>query len=177
MAFKEFYNMVHIKYQHKIRIRQLDNAMEIDDALFSEYLRQLGIRHNTSCRYTPQQNGLAERKNRQIMEVVHSSLIGMNMLQFYWSEEVKFVVYLTYRVPSRVIVFQNPQDKLYSFCSITLIPNLEPGVFGCTVYVHIPKVLQNKLDHCAIQCILLDFHIFNKAINVIIHARKNIKYP
>lgn len=83
MAFKEFYNMVQTQYQKQIRIWQSDNAMEFVDASFGEYLSQLGIRHHTSCTYTPQQNGLAERKNRQILEVVHASLLGMKMPHFY----------------------------------------------------------------------------------------------
>ena len=106
------------------------------------------------------------------MEVVFASLFGMNMSLFIGGGRSKSVVYFTDRVPSRVFDFQTPQDKLNSFCSIPHMPNLEPRVFGCTVYVHIPKVLQNKLDHCAIQCIFLDIHIFNRAIDVIIHARK-----
>ncbi|KAF2302073.1 hypothetical protein GH714_032325 [Hevea brasiliensis] len=38
---------------------------------------------------------------------------------------------------------------MQSLCSVTHLPNLEPRVFGCTVYVHIPKTLRNKLDPCA----------------------------
>ncbi|XP_073110076.1 uncharacterized protein [Elaeis guineensis] len=61
------------------------------DASFEKFLNQHGIRHNTSYTYAPQQNGLAERKNRQIIEVVRTFLFGMNMPWFYWEEAVKKV--------------------------------------------------------------------------------------
>ena len=83
------------------------------------------------------------------MEVVHATLFKMNMPRFYWGEAVKSVFYFINWVPSRVIDFQTPQQKLKSFCTISHLPNLEPRGFGCTVYVHIPKVLRSKLDPCA----------------------------
>lgn len=84
IAFKDFYNMVHTQYQRQIRVWQSDNAMEFMQSILNEYLRQQGVRHQTSCTYTPQQNGLAEIKNRQIMEIVRASLFGMNMPYIYW---------------------------------------------------------------------------------------------
>jgi len=82
--------------------------MEFLENALGDYLRQQGIRHHTSCTYTPQQNGLAKRKNRQIMEMVRASLFGMNIPRFYWGEVVKSVVYIMNRVPSQVLEFQTP---------------------------------------------------------------------
>ena len=75
--------MVDTKYQRQIRMLQSDNGTEYMDRSFESFLREYGIRHQTSCTYTPKQNGLVERKNRQIMEVVRASLFGMNMPRFY----------------------------------------------------------------------------------------------
>jgi len=129
--------------------------MEFLKNALGDYLRQQGIRHHTSCIYTSQQNGLAERKNRQIMEMVRASLFGMNMPRFYWGEAVKSGVYIMNRVPSRVLEFQTPYQKLQTFFDTPHQPNLEPRIFGCTVYVHIPKVLRNKLDPCAQRCVFV----------------------
>ena len=71
-AFQEFYNMVGTQYQRQIRVWQTDNALEFLDTNCGKFLSERGIRHHTSNTYTPQQNGLAERKNRQIMEVVRA---------------------------------------------------------------------------------------------------------
>lgn len=70
------------------------------------FLSNHGTRHQTSCTYAPKQNGLTEKKNRQILEVVRTSLFGMNMQQFYWEEAMKSTCYLTYQTPHRVINFK-----------------------------------------------------------------------
>ena len=112
--------------------------------------------------YALQQNGLAERKNRQLLKVVRAFLFCMNMPRFYWGEVVKSAAYLINRTPSQVIDFQTPQQKLQSLLSIPHLPNLEPRVFGCTVYVHIPKILINKLDPCAKRCVFVGYSKFQK---------------
>lgn len=71
----------------KIQIWQSDNVREFSDGSFEEYISQLGKRHHTSYTYTPQQTGLAKRKNKQILEVVRDSLFGMNMPHFYWGKQ------------------------------------------------------------------------------------------
>ena len=158
----EFSQNAHTQYQKQIRVWQFDNGTEFIDAYLGNFLRNHGIRHQTSCTYAPQQNGLAEIKNRQLLEVVRASLFDMNMPRFYWGEAVKSTAYLINRTPSQVIDFQTPQHKLQSLLSIPHIPNLEPRVFGCIVYVHIPKILRNKLDPCAKRCVFVGYSEFQK---------------
>ena len=86
----------------------------------------------------------------------------MNMPRFYWGEAVKTDAYLINRTPSQVIDFQTPQQKLQSLLSIPHLLNLEPRVFGCTVYVHIPKILRNKLDPCVKRCVFVGYSKFQK---------------
>ena len=169
LAFQNFHKMTHTQYQNQIRVWQSDNGTEFMDASLGNFLRNHGIFHQTSCTYAPQQNGLAERNNRQLLEVVRASLFGMNMPRFYWGEVVKSAAYLINRTPSQVIDFQTPQHKLQSLLSIPHLPNLEPRVFGCTVYVHIPKILRNKLDPCAKRCVFVGYSEFQKDIGAMIH--------
>ena len=154
--------MTHTQYQRQIRVWQSDNGTEFIDASLGNFLRNHGIPHQTSCTYAPQQNGLAERKNRQLLEVVRASLFGMNMPRFYWGKAVKSAAYLINQTPYQVIDFQTPQQKLQSLLSIPHLPNLEPRVFGCTVYVNIPKILTNKLDPCAKRCVFVAYSEFQK---------------
>jgi len=96
------------------------------------------------------------------MEMARASLFGMNMPRFYWGEAVKSVVYIMNRVPSRVLEFQTPYQKLQTFFDTPHQPNLEPRIFGCTVFVHIPKVLRIKLDPCAQRCVFVGYSDFQK---------------
>ena len=154
--------MTHTQYQKHIRVWQFDNGTEFIDASLGNFLNNHGIRHHTSCTYAQQQNALAERKNRQLLEVVRASLFDMNMPRFYWGEAVKSAAYLINRTPSRVIDFQTPQQKLQSLLSIPHLPNLEPRVFGCTIYIHIPKILRNKLNPYAKRCVFVGYSKFQK---------------
>ena len=152
--------MVGTQYQRQIHVWQTDNALEFLNTNCGKFLSERGIQYHTSNTYTPQQNGMAERKNRQIMEVVRTSLFGMNMPRFYWGEAVKSTIYLINRVPSRVLDFRTPQQKMQAFSSLSHVPNLEPRVFGCIVYVHVPKILWNKLDSCAKRCVYVGYSDF-----------------
>jgi transposase InsO family protein len=126
LAFQTFHRMIQTQYQKQIRVVQSDNGTEFVAASLGNFLRSHGIRHQTSCTYTPQQNGLAERKNRQLLEVVRASLFGMNMPKFYWGEAVKSAAYIINRTPSRVLDFQTPFQKLQSLLPVPHFPNLEP---------------------------------------------------
>ena len=66
-----------------------------------------GILHQTTCPYSPQQNGVgvAERKNRHILEVTISLLIDGNVPSHLWGEAMSFAVYLINRTPSNVLNF------------------------------------------------------------------------
>ena len=75
---------------------------------------------------------------------------------------MKSATYLINRTPSQVIDFQTPQQKLQSLLSVPHLPNLEPRVFRCTVYVHIPKILRNKLNPCAKRCVFVGYSEFEK---------------
>lgn len=63
------HTMVQTQYQSKIRVLRSDNGHEYYNFALSSYFQQHGIIHEISCVDTPQQNGVAERKNRHLLEV------------------------------------------------------------------------------------------------------------
>ena len=65
-----------------------------------------GILHQTTCPYSPQQNWVAERKNRHLLEVTRSLLIDCNVPSHLWGEAVRSAVYLINRTPSSVLNFR-----------------------------------------------------------------------
>ncbi|XP_026419684.1 uncharacterized protein LOC113315633 [Papaver somniferum] len=126
------------------------------------YFQEHGLIHETTCPSTPQQNGVAERNNRQLLEITRACLIGANMRPHFWEESITNAVYLLNRVPTSVLKFQTPLDKLASFVAIPSQLKLPPRVFGCVVYVHIKKHLRCKLDPCALMCVFVGYHPFQK---------------
>ena len=86
-AFKNFQSYVTNHYQAKIKIFRSDNGGEYTSHAFKEHLASHGILHQTSCPYTPQQNGVAERKNRHLMEVARSIFFQSDSSWFDWNDE------------------------------------------------------------------------------------------
>lgn len=62
-----------------------ENALEYTSTVFKQYFDRQGIIHETSCVYTPQQNGVAERKHRHLLEDTHSFLLHMFVPKHHWS--------------------------------------------------------------------------------------------
>ncbi|KAJ9561968.1 hypothetical protein OSB04_007128 [Centaurea solstitialis] len=111
-AFKELHHIVKSQYRGDIQVLQSDNGGEYINHDMEQFCKDNFIRHQTSCAGTPQQNGLAERRNRQILEVVRASLFDMNVPREYWGEAVRSATYLINRTPSRVVDFKTPLQKL-----------------------------------------------------------------
>jgi len=66
---------------------------------FSEYLKEHGIQKKYSCSYSPQQNGVAERKNMHITEIARAMLNEKNLPNYFWVEAVVTTIYIMNRTP------------------------------------------------------------------------------
>ena len=120
---------------------------------FQNYLSTHGILHQTTCTDTPLQNGVAERKNRHILEIARSLMFTMNVPKFLWSEAVMTVIYLINRTPSRLLGWKSPYEMLRGMNEF-VVP---PKVFGCTCFVRDRLPLVGKLDPQAIKCIFVGY--------------------
>ncbi|KAG7556886.1 Integrase catalytic core [Arabidopsis suecica] len=100
-AFLNFQNYVTNHFDAKIKILRTDNGGEYTSTKFKEHLEKCGILHQTSCPYNPQQNGVAERKNRHLMEVSRAMLFQKHMPKRFWGDAVMTACYLINRTPTR----------------------------------------------------------------------------
>jgi transposase InsO family protein len=77
--FKEFKALVETQSEHKIKVFQSDNGGEYISKGFERFLRAHGIKKQTSTPYSPQQNGVAKRANRTLVEMARSMLHAQNL--------------------------------------------------------------------------------------------------
>ncbi|CAH9102795.1 unnamed protein product [Cuscuta europaea] len=153
-----FCNMIHNQFSVTIKRFRTNNALEYLNQTVSSYFLSKGIVHESSCPYTPQQNGTAERKNRHLLEISRALLFQSNMPKHYWGEATLTACHLINKIPSRVLQNKSPLESLLHFFPQTRISSdLDLRVFGCTAFVHIPPPHRGKLDPRSIKCIFLGY--------------------
>jgi hypothetical protein len=151
--FKEFRTMVEKKTEKSIKILRLDQGGEYKLGDFIKYCKMHGIVQHFIVPHTPQQNGVAERKNRTLVECARSMMKGKNLSNAFWAEAINTAVYLKNRSPTRCLDNVTHFKTLYG--SKPIVHNLK--VFGCKVFAHIPKENRKKLDAKAIKCIFIGY--------------------
>ncbi|KAL8155990.1 hypothetical protein AgCh_001157 [Apium graveolens] len=84
--FKLFKALVEKEKNLPIKCLRTDRGGEFTSDEFKEYCEMNGIKRQLTAAYTPQQNGVAERKNRTVMNMVRSLLIEKNVPRKFWAE-------------------------------------------------------------------------------------------
>ncbi|GAA0147741.1 transmembrane signal receptor [Lithospermum erythrorhizon] len=130
--------------------------------------------HNT-CVDTPQQNGIAEGKNRHLLEVARSLMFTNHVPKHFWGEAILTATYLINRMPSRVIKFQKPRDiLLQAFPHVkSFSSDLPLKVFGCSTFVHIHQH-RTKLDPKSVKCIFLGYSSHQKGYKCYSHVTQKM---
>ena len=75
-----------------------------------EFCAKNGIEHTFSAPRTPQQNGVAERKNRTLIEMARTMLCNNNLPKYFWAEAVNTACYISNRVFIRPILKKTPYE-------------------------------------------------------------------
>ena len=101
------------------------------------------ILHQTSCVDTPSLNGVAERKNRHLLETTRTLLLQMNVPKHFWADAVSTACFFINRMPLLVLNWATPYHHL--FPNNSLFP-IDPKVFGCTCFVQDVRPQVSKLD-------------------------------
>lgn len=156
--FAKFKAAVENQTSRKIKTLRTDNGTEYCGAEFEKFLEKNGIKHEKTQTYTPQQNGVAERMNRTIIERVRCMLADSELHKSFWAEAAVTAAYLINRVPCRGNKLS--PEEIWS----NEKPDLSKlRVFGCKALVHIPKEKRKKLDVKSTECLLMGYSYETKA--------------
>lgn len=123
------------QFDTPIKIIRTDNDTEFLNDELQKFLKELGIKHQLSCPYTPQQNSVVERKHRHILDIARCLMFQSKTPEEYWGECIQTACYLINRTPSLIIENQTPYFRLFQ--KEPLYDNLK--VFGCLCYFKINK--------------------------------------
>ena len=99
-----------VENQRSCRMQKIrsDNGKEYTNEIFDKFCEEAGIEHQLTTPYSPQQNGVSERKNRSIMEMTRCMLHEKELPKKLWAEAANIVVFLLNRLLTRVL-----QKKLH----------------------------------------------------------------
>ena len=130
-----------------VRIKS-DHGKEFENTAFAKYCDENGIAHEFSAPKTPQQNGVAERKNRTIQEMARVMLNAKKLTLRLWAEAVSTACYTI----NRVYLRQGTNKTSYEIWK-GKVPNLKYfHVFGCVCYIlndrdHLGKFESSSRDN------------------------------
>ena len=137
-TFIKFKTEMENKFQRKIQTFQTDGGGEYINNNFKSYLEKHGIHHQYTCPHHPEQNGMAERKHRHLVETGLTLLAHASMPQIYWAEALHTANFLINRLPTKVLKLTSPYTKLF---------HREPSydffkVFGCAYFPYLRPYMQ-----------------------------------
>ncbi|KAH9659027.1 hypothetical protein KPL70_023708 [Citrus sinensis] len=138
--FLKWKKMVETQTGRKIKRLRSDNGGEYKNDPFLQICQDEGIVRHFTVRDTPQQNGVAERMNRTILEKVRCMLSNAGLGKEFWAEAVVYACHLINRLPSTAIKGRTPME-MWTGKPATDYNSLH--VFGSTAYYH---VKESKLD-------------------------------
>jgi transposase InsO family protein len=98
-CFKIYKAEVENQLERKIKRVRSDRDGEYLSNDFGEYCAEHGIIHETTAPYSPQSNGVAERKNRTLTDLVNAMLDSLGLSKSWWGEAILAVCFILNRVP------------------------------------------------------------------------------
>ncbi|GJS62003.1 zinc finger, CCHC-type containing protein [Tanacetum coccineum] len=177
--FKIYKQEVELQRQDLIKVLRTDRGGEYYDPV---YFQSTGIIHQTTAPYTPQQNGVAERKNRTLKEMVNSMLSYSGLSEGFWGEAMLTACYILNRTPNK-----NSKQTPYEIWT-KKVPNLTYlRVWGCRAVVRLTEPKMKNLGEKGIDCIFIGYAEHSKcyrfyviepndyvSVNSIIESRDDI---
>ncbi len=164
-AFNEFLNIckrIQVEKDLTIKRIQSDHGREFENHKFSNWCEELGVKHEFSAPKTPQQNGVAERKNRTLLNMATTMLSSKNIAKRFWAEAISIACYVSNRVYLRPGTSKTPYE-LWSGKKPTI---KYFKVFGSTCYVLRDREHLGKFDEKSDEAMLLGYSTTSRAYRV-----------
>ncbi|KAK9944760.1 hypothetical protein M0R45_010310 [Rubus argutus] len=166
--FKYYKNEVENQLGKKIKILRSDRGGEYE-APFAEFCAQHGIIHQTTAPYSPQQNGVAERKNRTLKEMMNAMLISSGAPQNLWGEALLSSNYILNKLlhkkldktPYELWKGRRPSYKYLK-------------VWGCLAKVAIPEPKRVKIGPKTVDCVFIGYASNSSAYRFLVHKSENV---
>ena len=161
-TLKRFLRRAQNEFELKVKKIRSDNGSEFKNLQVEEFLEEEGIKHEFSAPYTPQQNGVVERKNRTLIDMARTMLGEFKTPECFWTEAVNTACHAINRVYLH---------RLLKKTSYELLTGNKPNVsyfrvFGSKCYILVKKGRNSKFAPKAVEGFLLGYDSNTKAYRV-----------
>ncbi|KAJ9546787.1 hypothetical protein OSB04_019330 [Centaurea solstitialis] len=158
----KFIKRIQVLLQLPVRKIRSDNGTEFKNATLDAYLTSVGISHNFSGAYTPQQNGVVERRNRTLVEAARTMLAYSGLPLTFWAEAVSTACF----TQNRTIITKRFKKTPYHIIN-RRVPNVKFfHVFGCRCYILNNRDNLGKFDKKADEGFFLGYSLTSKTFRV-----------
>jgi transposase InsO family protein len=169
-CFKRYKQMSEKRTGKVIKILRSDNGAEYCSNAFRDYLNQNGIKRELNVEYSPQQNGVAERMNRTLLNVARCLLIEAKFPEMLWAEMINTATYLRNRCPTRINNAKTPQE-LWTKIKPT-VSHLR--IIGSRVFARNNKPNKGKFSPRSEEYVMIGYSPESKAYRLWKRGTKNV---
>ncbi|GKE74500.1 retrovirus-related pol polyprotein from transposon TNT 1-94, partial [Tanacetum coccineum] len=162
-----------VENQNDVNVKQIrtNNGTEFGNHELESFCDEKGISQNFSSPYTPEQNGIAERKNITLIEATRTMLNGSVLSKHFWTKVVRIACH----TQNRSIIIKRHDTTPYEIFR-ERIPNISYfHVFGCPVFIHNHKDHLGKFDVKTDDCYFLGYSFVSKAFRVFNTRRQQVE--
>ena len=150
--------------------KRTDIGGEFTSNEFLQYCKDNGITRQLTAPYSPQQNGVVERRNRTILSTTRCMMKATKLPPNFWDEAVRHAIYILNRTPTKSLEDITPYEALKG-----KKPNLNHlRIFGCIAYAKVPSQHLTKLDDRSILMVYLGTEPGSKAYRLFDPTTKKI---
>ncbi|GJT30816.1 retrovirus-related pol polyprotein from transposon TNT 1-94 [Tanacetum coccineum] len=162
-----------VENQNDVKVKQIrtDNGTEFRNHELESFCDEKGISQNFSSPYTPEQNGVAERKNITLIEAARTMLNGSVLSKHFWTEAVRIACY----TQNRSIIVKRHDKTPYEIFRERILDISYFHVFGCPVFIHNHKDHLGKFDAKADDGYFLGYSFVSKAFRVFNTRRQQVE--
>lgn len=155
---REYVAMVENKFNTKPKIFRSDRGGEFTGNEFKQFMYGMGIKLQYTAPYSPQQNGVAERKNRSLIEMARCMLTDADLPKYLWAEAVNTANYIQNRTLTK-----GAEQIPYHLWNDEKPNAVKFEIFGTKCYVHVPTEKRRKLDNTAREMFFIGYEDGSKA--------------
>jgi transposase InsO family protein len=167
---KRFLRRAQNEFRLRIKKIRSENGTEFKNSQIEGFLEEEGIKHEFSSPYTPQQNGVVERKSRTLLDMARAMLDEYKTPDRFWEEAINTACYSINRLYLHRILKKTSYELLTG-----KNPNVSYfRVFGSKCFILIKRGRNSKFSPKAVEGFLLGYHsntrayrVFNKSTRLV----------